>query len=66
MGGVPASFIKNRFDKDIIEVVSCIDYSKLNDEIIKENIDIFNKTVDDEVIGKIKKLQGEVQWILNK
>ena len=39
VGGVPAKVIKYRFDKEIIEELLKVDYSKLTDEMIQEHID---------------------------
>ena len=39
VGGVPAKLIKYRYKPEMIEALLTIDYRKLNDEIIRNNID---------------------------
>ena len=38
VGGVPAKIIKYRFEPEIIEELLKVDYNKLTDEMIKEQI----------------------------
>lgn len=45
VGGIPAKIIKYRFSPDIIEKLLKIDYSKLDDEFIKTNIDNFYQPI---------------------
>lgn len=58
VGGNPAKVIKYRFDKVIIDKLEGIDLYKLNDDIIKENIDLFYNKIDnkniDIILNKIK------------
>lgn len=39
VGGIPAKTIRYRFSEEIINKIECIDYSKLNKQMISENID---------------------------
>lgn len=41
VGGVPARVIKYRFDHDTIERLKCLDYDKVNDNLIKSNPELF-------------------------
>lgn len=38
VGGVPARKIRMRFDEDVVSVMNSFDWSKVDDEFIKENI----------------------------
>ena len=55
VGGVPAHVLKYRFSTEIIDALMKLDYEKLNDTDILNNIDVLYKQVDentvDEVIG---------------
>lgn len=44
-GGVPAKVIKYRFDENTIKKLENIDFSKLDEKIIKENIELLHKQV---------------------
>ncbi len=56
VGGNPAKLIKMRFCNSYIESVSKIDYSKLNHEVIKENIELFYTVLDEKTIDTIMNL----------
>lgn len=43
VGGVPAKVIKYRFEKEIIDELLKIDFSKLDYKVIKEHITLFEK-----------------------
>lgn len=60
-GGVPAKVIKYRFSGDIINELMKLDFSKLNEMIIMENIDELYEEIKTAVdAGKIvEKLMGE-------
>lgn len=54
VGGVPAKILKYRFDEEYRNRLSLIDYSKLSDEFIKQNIDkLYNHKIDDSFIDDI-------------
>lgn len=46
-GGVPAKVIKYRFKEEFVKKMLEIDYSKLDEEMIKSNINILYDSVDD-------------------
>ena len=46
VGGVPATIIRFRFDQEIIEKMLKIDYSKIDDEYIRKNVDKFYQQLD--------------------
>lgn len=54
--GIPARVIKYRFSKEKIEKLKKIDFSKLSSNMIKENIDLFEKPADIDSINKLCKL----------
>lgn len=45
VGGVPAKIIKYRFPDDMIKKLLMIDYSKLNDEIVENNRELFRRDI---------------------
>lgn len=55
VGGVPARIIKYRFDKDIRQALMKFDLSTLNEKVIRENIKVLYKTVDDHFFSDEKK-----------
>ena len=57
VGGTPAKIIKYRFPPDIIENLLKIDYSKLDDEFIKTNIENFYQPITN---------PKQLDWILKK
>jgi len=54
--GNPAKIIKYRFDSKIIERLVKIDYKSIDLNVIKSNIDLFYKEIDDQVISEIENL----------
>lgn len=56
VGGVPAKVIKYRLPRDIISYLEKCDYSKLNDDIIRDNIELFNSEINLDIAKKIQKL----------
>ncbi len=54
VGGVPAKIIKNRFSQKITEQLINIDYSLLEYNNIKENIDILYKPITENSLDDIK------------
>ena len=56
VGGVPAKLIKFRFSDEIISCLRNTDYSKLDDELIKKNIDLFDTEINLDIAEKIHRL----------
>lgn len=54
VGGVPAKVIRYRFERDVIERLNNIDFSRFSDELIKDNIDQFVRPVSLEVLDVIE------------
>jgi acetyltransferase-like isoleucine patch superfamily enzyme len=52
-GGNPAKFIKKRFNDELIDKISTVDYSNLNYNFIKNNIDFLYQKVTKDNIDKI-------------
>lgn len=63
VGGVPAKVIKYRFNKDIIDLLMTIDYSKLNKDMISEHIDDLYNPIDKMSIEDVKQA---ISWIPKK
>ena len=55
VAGVPAKKIRNRFEN--IDEINEIEWWNLDDEIIKQNIELFKWDLNNNVINKIKQLQ---------
>ncbi len=53
VGGNPCKLIKYRFDTDLINKIKNINMEELDSENIKNNIDIFYKSLDDSVLSEI-------------
>lgn len=53
VGGNPAKIIKYRFDKDIIEKLVKIDFSKFDKELITNNVNDLYKKVDNSTIDEL-------------
>lgn len=45
VGGVPAKIIKYRFDEETRNVLLNFDFSKLNKHIVKDNINLFYRSI---------------------
>lgn len=56
-GGVPAKGIKYRFSEDIIDEMKKIDYSKLNEKMIRENINRLYEEITD---------KSQIDWLPKK
>ena len=56
VGGVPAKVIKYRFDAPVIDYLLTLDYSKLDKELIQQNINELYTPIDDMKLEEIKKL----------
>jgi acetyltransferase-like isoleucine patch superfamily enzyme len=56
VGGVPAKVIKYRFEPEIIKQLLKIDYNKLTERMIGDNIDLLYQQVNSENIGKLLRL----------
>lgn len=46
VGGVPAKVIRYRFDEDICNILSAIDYSKLGRAVVSSNLDLLYRDVE--------------------
>lgn len=57
MWGVPAKVIKYRFSEDIIDEMKKIDYSKLNEKMIRENINRLYEEITD---------KSQIDWLPKK
>jgi len=57
VGGIPARFIKKRFNNDVIEELLKIDFGKLDDNLIKNHIDDLYETITD---------KKQIQWMPKK
>lgn len=53
VGGIPAKMIKKRFDDKLIADLTTIDYKKINEEFIMNNMDLLNTHLDRAVLNKI-------------
>jgi len=53
VGGVPAKVIKFRFEENIINKLLKIDYSKLTDEIVRNNQELFYKEVSEDNVDNL-------------
>ncbi|EGT3617197.1 CatB-related O-acetyltransferase [Clostridium perfringens] len=53
VGGNPCKLIKYRFDKELIEKVSEIDLDEFSDEFLIDNIDLFYKKLNRNVLNEI-------------
>lgn len=54
--GIPAKVIKYRFDKNIISELLEIDFSKLDDNLVRQNLDLFDSKITIDKIIKLKRL----------
>ena len=54
--GIPAKIIKYRFDEKIIKELLDIDISRINSEIVRKNIKLFEGKLDEDKVNKIKKI----------
>lgn len=61
-GGVPAKFIKKRFDDSVIKKIKSIDYSKINDSNISEVAKLLNCTID---VNRLDDMLKDLDKILN-
>ena len=52
VGGTPAKIIKYRFTPNIIRKLNQIDYSRLDEDTIKQNIECFYSSVSDDTIDQ--------------
>ncbi|MGT2686378.1 CatB-related O-acetyltransferase [Streptococcus porcinus] len=63
-GGVPAKPIKKRFSDEISHLLMKLDYFKLSENTVRENIDLFYSDLDD--INNLPKLKNLVNEINEK
>lgn len=54
VGGNPAKFIKNRFSKDIIIELKDLNYTIINEDVLKQNINLLYQELTPEVLVKLK------------
>ena len=54
VGGVPAKLIRYRFEPSVIDFLLTLDYSKLDEEMIKEHIDALYEEIDKMSLEEIK------------
>lgn len=59
VGGIPAKKIKMRFDLDIVEKIENIKWWNWDDELIKNNISLFEKDINYDVISNLIKIESE-------
>ncbi|WP_199589186.1 MULTISPECIES: CatB-related O-acetyltransferase [Coprobacillaceae] len=60
VAGIPAKIVKYRFSEDLIKELLKIDFSKIDDDLIKENKVLFNENI--ESVIQIKKIQNRWEW----
>lgn len=53
VAGIPAKTIKYRFPLEVIDILQNLDYSDLELDIVRENIDIFTEVLDSKNVYKI-------------
>ena len=53
-GGIPAKYIKKRFDDEVIDFLSTLDYSKVDNDMIKNHIQVLNMDISDKTLEEIK------------
>ena len=56
VGGVPAKLIKNRFEQSVIDYLLTLDYSSINEAIIREHIDDLYISIDGMEVGEVKNI----------
>ena len=56
VGGNPAKIIKKRFSQDIINYLLTLDYSKLDDSMVKKHIEELYRDIDNLEINKLKEI----------
>lgn len=61
VGGNPAKILKYRFTDDVIDKLKKLDYSKLNDIKIRENIDLLYAPLSDEIVETSLQLFGKAE-----
>ena len=60
VGGVPAKIIRYRFSSEVIDVLLKLQWWNLDDSLIKDNIDIFQNTLSDINMFKLKEIYKNV------
>lgn len=58
VAGVPAKPLRKRFDDQIIERLEKIKWWNFEDEVIRDNFELFNKNPDDDSLYKLEELAG--------
>lgn len=57
VGGVPAKVVKYRFDKEVIDELERLKWWELDRNTIKNNLNIFSKKLDSEVVATLRVLK---------
>lgn len=53
VGGNPARHIKFRFDEFYIDKINDINLNSINEDFMKENLELFYKTINDDVVERV-------------
>ena len=61
MGGIPARVIKYRFEKEIIDKLLRIDYGRLTNVDIKNNLDFLYRELTD--IKQLDDMKNILPWL---
>lgn len=59
VGGIPARIIKYRFDDDVIEMLNNSEWWNLGEEVLKDNLDIFQNPLGNDNLSKIIQLTNK-------
>ena len=54
VGGVPARIIKYRFSPEVINILRNIDYSKIDCNVVKSNMELFNCSIEKMSVNEIR------------
>lgn len=61
VGGIPARIIRYRFPEDMISKLEAMEWWKLDDITLKENIHLFQNIMDEDGIDKLSKLVQKIK-----
>ncbi len=64
VGGIPAKIIRYRFDEEIINELEKFQWWNLPDEVLKENISLFQQRLTISHFEKISRLKDKCRWSL--
>ena len=59
VGGVPAKVIRYRFPEDVIDTLQKLEWWSLEDDVLKENMGLFQNPVDVDNLNKLLTLSGK-------